>query len=124
MARILLAEDEMLCALLLKQWLTEEGHQVRLARDGAHALALEAAWQPDLVVSDVRMPVLDGLEMARRMRQRRPTLPFVFVTGSAQDVERAGLARALLIDKPVSQARFLAAVASFAGRRARGAMAA
>ena len=66
--RILVADDDPEIRSLLKRALAYEGYSVDLAEDGAQALALALASPPDLVILDVVMPGLDGMEVARRLR--------------------------------------------------------
>ena len=69
--RVLIAEDEALIRMDLREMLEEEGHEVvGEARDGAEAVALARALQPDIVFMDIKMPQLDGIEAARRHQRR------------------------------------------------------
>jgi response regulator NasT len=88
--RILIAEDETIIRLDLRGALEAAGYEVREARDGSEAVALAREWQPDLAMLDVKMPVLDGIEAARRINAAQP-LPIVLVTAYADRglVERA-----------------------------------
>jgi two-component system sensor histidine kinase/response regulator len=67
---ILVAEDEEFIADLVAILFEEEGYRVLRARDGAEALALAEGERPDLVISDVMMPHLSGIELARKLRDR------------------------------------------------------
>jgi signal transduction histidine kinase/CheY-like chemotaxis protein len=82
-ASLLLVEDEAALRTLLARMLERAGYRVRSARDGVEGLEQALAHQPDLVVTDVRMPRLSGPDMVRRLRSARPDLPVVFVTGHA-----------------------------------------
>lgn len=77
MARILLADDDRVVLFTLGEGLREAGFEVIEARDGLQALALCGSEAPDLALLDIRMPGLDGLELARRLRSET-TVPFVF----------------------------------------------
>jgi AmiR/NasT family two-component response regulator len=78
--RVLIAEDETIIRIDLRQTLERYGLQVvGEARDGGEAVALAAALEPDLVLLDVKMPVLDGVEAARRITAERP-VPVVLLT--------------------------------------------
>ena len=70
-ATILIADDEDYIVDLVAILFEEEGYRVLRARDGGEALALAERERPDLVVSDVMMPHLTGLELARRLRERQ-----------------------------------------------------
>lgn len=67
-ARILIAEDNSELADYLAKLAGEYG-QVRIASDGATALEIVSSWVPDLVISDVMMPIMDGFELCRRIKQ-------------------------------------------------------
>jgi len=89
--RVLIAEDETIIRLDLRQLLEENGFIVcGEARDGAEAIALARAAEPDLALLDIRMPGIDGIECARRILAERP-IPIVMVTAHSDRglVERA-----------------------------------
>jgi two-component system KDP operon response regulator KdpE len=66
--RILVVDDEPQIARVLRTGLKTHGYEVRVAADGVSALETFADWQPDLVVTDLAMPNLDGLELCHRLR--------------------------------------------------------
>ena len=68
-SRILVVDDEPQIGRVLRTGLKTHGYDVRLAADGLAALAAFNDWRPDLVVTDLSMPNLDGLELCRRLRQ-------------------------------------------------------
>lgn len=89
--RILIAEDETIIRLDLAKLLERAGHEVAgEARDGDEAVALAETLVPDLVILDVKMPRLDGIEAARRILATRP-VPIVMLTAYAHAdlIERA-----------------------------------
>jgi response regulator NasT len=89
---VLIAEDETIIRLDLKELLETHGYHVCAeARDGLEAVELARSTQPDVALLDVRMPLLDGIEVARRMYAERP-LPIVMLT--AYD-DRATVGRAI-----------------------------
>src|SRR5262245_4882817 len=100
--RVLVAEDDPAVRSMLQRLLRDAGFEVRTAKHGDEALglALRASGEFDLVVTDIRMPVMDGLELARRLGERWPGLPVLYISG--YDVElsagsrRAGTRQALL----------------------------
>ena len=81
---ILVVEDEPDCAELLGAFLASHGYEIETARNGAEALQRVARSRPDLILSDVMMPVMDGVEMGRRLAQHASyrSIPLVFVTAA------------------------------------------
>ena len=66
--RILVVEDDQEIAEVLRRTLRQEGHEVRSAGDGEEALSAAAEFVPDLVILDLGLPKLDGVEVLRRLR--------------------------------------------------------
>ena len=91
MANLLIVEDDESVRSLAARALERAGHRVTLAADGEQGLALilEARGGFDLVVSDIRMPSMDGIEMARSAARRYPHLRILLITGYADQRERA-----------------------------------
>lgn len=91
MAHLLIVEDDEAVRTLAARALGSAGHRITLAEDGEQGLAriVEAGGGFDLVVSDIRMPAIDGIEMARLAAARFPTLRILLVTGYADQRERA-----------------------------------
>jgi len=83
---ILLVEDEIAMAALLRQGLEEEGYTVEWVLTGEEALARLEHLEPALLVLDVRLPGMDGVEVCRQVRQRWPDLPVLMLT-ALDDVE-------------------------------------
>ena len=106
---VLVADDEPVIRQLLAELLTEAGYAVRAARDGAEALALLADQTPDLVLTDVMMPRLNGPELVRQMRRRPGSAAVPAILMSAVAVEPDGL-EADFLAKPFDLDRLLAAV--------------
>jgi signal transduction histidine kinase len=89
-ARILLAEDNATSAEMLSGYLQRLGHRVVVARNGVEAVAQATAEPPDLILMDVQMPEVDGLEATRRLR-RYPefsTTPIIALTALAMPGDR------------------------------------
>jgi DNA-binding response OmpR family regulator len=78
--QILVVEDERRMADLLKRGLTEEGHQVVVARDGAAGYEMATAASFDVIVADVMLPHVDGIAMTRRLRGARNQTPVLMLT--------------------------------------------
>jgi two-component system cell cycle response regulator CpdR len=83
MARILLAEDDDQLRVFLSRGLQRAGHLVESVGDGAAALALAKQTQFDLLLADVVMPGLDGIELAREVARLQPGVRIMFLTGFA-----------------------------------------
>ncbi len=123
MARVLIAEDDEAVRTLTARALIEDGHVVTETMDGAAALdALSrdsAAF--DLLLADIKMPVMDGIALALAAARDHPSLPVLLMTGYADQRERASGLDAIVmgvIAKPFTLAELRAAVsAALAGRR-------
>jgi len=111
--RVVIAEDEALIRLDLKEMLEEDGYQVvGEAGDGETAVRLTAEHRPDLVILDVKMPVLDGISAAERIAADR-IAPVVILTAFSQRelVERAREAGAMAyLVKPFTKADLVPAI--------------
>ena len=85
--RILLAEDDPVSSALIQLKLEADGHTVQAASSGTEALQMATAAPPDLLLLDVVMPGLDGLEVTRRLREQPDTadLSIVLLTGRDSD---------------------------------------
>ena len=108
MARLLIAEDEQPVRELLMRAHKLEGHEVQAAADGAAALdVLSSAGPFDLLLTDIRMPIMDGIALALVAARDYPGLVIVLMTGYAGERERAhGLDRLVrdVVLKPFSLA--------------------
>jgi DNA-binding response OmpR family regulator len=85
--QIVVADDDPVLRALLQMKLQAEGHSVTLTCDGDEALRVASTTPPELLVLDVVMPGLDGLEVTRRLREQPATasLPIVLLTGRDTD---------------------------------------
>jgi AmiR/NasT family two-component response regulator len=117
--RILIAEDETIIRLDLRKLLEEAGHEVCAeARDGAEAVELVQAHEPDLAILDVKMPRLDGIDAAKQILEERP-IPIVMLTAYGQDelVARAVEAGVFgYLVKPFRESDLLPAIATARAR--------
>src|SRR5262249_35686701 len=100
MARILVAEDEESLRGLVQRALVGDGHDVVAAVDGGEALDLLTAARGkfDLLLSDIKMPIMDGIALALAAARDYPSLPILLMTGYADQRERAHGLEALILD--------------------------
>jgi two-component system, cell cycle response regulator CpdR len=91
MARILIAEDEEPVRTLVARALAQDGHEVMTAADGAAALDVLAreAGNVALLLSDIRMPGMDGIALAHATARHHPNVAILLMTGFADQRERA-----------------------------------
>lgn len=115
-ANVLVVEDSPVQATMLRRILAKAGHDVTLATDGAEALDIAKRSPPDLIISDVVMPTMDGLELCQALRAlpTTPRLPVLLLTSlaSADDI-LSGLAAGAddYLIKPYDNAQLLAKIA-------------
>ncbi|MBC9003103.1 DNA-binding response regulator, OmpR family, contains REC and winged-helix (wHTH) domain [Micromonospora aurantiaca] len=89
---VLVVDDDRTVSDVVRRYLEQDGCRVRLSFDGPDALAAAEEEPPDLVVLDLMMPGLDGIEVCRRLRRRLPGLPVVMLTALGDEADRvAGL---------------------------------
>lgn len=87
MATILVAEDEADMAKGLRDNLEFEGYTVVIAEDGEAALSAVAESNPDLILLDLMMPKIDGLQVCHQVRQRGLTIPILMLTARSQEID-------------------------------------
>jgi two-component system, OmpR family, response regulator MprA len=88
-ARVLVVEDDAEIADVLRRSLRQEGYEVRTSADGVDALDVAAGFVPDLVVLDLGLPRLDGVEVCRRLRADGD-VPILMLTARAETEDRVG----------------------------------
>ena len=89
MARILVAEDDAAVQSFVSRALAHRGHQVTAVGDGLQALKALGGQAFDLLISDIVMPGLDGIELALKVRDDYPELPVLLMTGYSAERQRA-----------------------------------
>ena len=119
--RILVAEDESLAAMAIEEMLRDAGFDVLLAADGQQALEIAALNDFDLLLTDLRMPRLSGNELVRRLREGRPGLPVVVMTGYAPPggvgALQSGYGPMVLLAKPLDPDELLENIRLLTGKR-------
>jgi DNA-binding response OmpR family regulator len=119
--RVLVIEDERDIADLIALHLRDQGYSVRIARDGTTGLRDASAEHWDLIILDLRLPGIDGLEICRRMRRESEQIPILMVTSKSSELDRVvGLEVGAddYVTKPFSILELMARVKSIM-RRAR-----
>jgi two-component system cell cycle response regulator DivK len=119
--KVLLVEDHELNRDMLSRRLTKRGFTVVLAEDGRQAIRLAAQEQPDVILMDMSLPLLDGWEATRLLRQniRTAAIPVIALTAHALGEEQARALEAgcaAFETKPVDFPRLLAVIARLTGR--------
>ena len=112
MHKVLIVEDEADIAELLELYLRNEGYATERARDGERALALWRAARPDLILLDIGLPKLDGLEVLKKVRADS-SVPVIMLTARAEEIDELlglGLGADDYITKPFSPRTLLARV--------------
>jgi CheY-like chemotaxis protein len=111
-ATILMVEDESRLAEILGDYLRREGFRTEWAKDGGRALELWRAARPDLILLDVMLPIMDGLEVARRVRAES-SVPIIMLTARDEEVDKLlglGLGADDYVVKPYSPREVVARV--------------
>jgi two-component system, OmpR family, response regulator MprA len=118
-ARVLVVEDDTEIAEVLRRSLRQEGYEVRTSADGIEALDLATGFVPDLVVLDLGLPRLDGVEVCRRLRAEGD-VPILMLTARAETEDRVGGLDAGADDylvKPFERQELLARIRALLRRR-------
>ena len=112
MARILIVDDEMTDRMLERSILEEVGHELLTATDGREALSIYHAQPIDLVITDIMMPKLDGLDLIYEIRQSDPGARIIAISGvSSEGLDHASERGAVeTLFKPVKREDLLDAV--------------
>ncbi|MBB4350845.1 MULTISPECIES: response regulator [Rhizobiaceae] len=98
MARILITEDEESLRRFVARALRLDGHETFEAGDGAEGLEKLDEGSYDLLLSDIRMPVMDGIELAHQASARFPEMKILLMTGYAEQRERADDLASKIVD--------------------------
>jgi len=85
--RILVVDDEQIVTEVVERYLQREGYQVKIAYDGVQALKIAREWNPNLVVLDLMLPEIDGLDVCRQLRQDS-SVPIIMLTAKGEETDR------------------------------------
>jgi DNA-binding NtrC family response regulator len=86
-AKILIVDDVDTIARVYARFLERQGYEVRIAFNGEEALDVWKRFQPDLVISDIRMPKMSGFELGNEIRKKKPDQKIILMTGYADEAE-------------------------------------
>ena len=125
MNRILIADDEPHVLRVLKMSLEREGYEVEVCGNGREALDRIKVKQPDVLITDIQMPLMDGEELCRNISQSVPDREFlIFVLTSRTEIEHREWTRQLdniqFLEKPVSIRDLTDKLAQYRGGQAAG----
>jgi DNA-binding response OmpR family regulator len=86
--RVLVVEDDEAMAVALRDGFDYEGYQVEVARDGEAGLELARSAAPDLIILDVMLPKMTGLEVCQRLRSEGSRVPIIMLTARGQEIDK------------------------------------
>lgn len=116
MATILIIEDDLPIQRMFKQFLESFGYTIVCADDGREGLRLLNEQRPDLVITDIMMPEMDGLEVIQQIHKHQAGLPVIAISGGMRDMpinflpHARAFGAAKVFEKPVPLAALMAAV--------------
>jgi CheY-like chemotaxis protein len=113
-AHILVVDDDIAVRLLLRAVLERRGHSVVEAENGDEGLRCYRAAPADLVITDIQMPVLDGLQMIKALRNAFPNAKIIAISGEKSRLAAAQTLSQGTFEKPLYMEEFLDAVQKFA----------
>ena len=117
---VLLVEDDCDTREMYSRYLSDSGMTVTEARTGRRALETLRTQRPDVVVTDIAMPEMDGLELSRRLRAEMPTRDVPIIAVSGQAVESSSVPAAdMVLEKPCEPARLVKAINQVLNQRRR-----
>ena len=88
MPRVLIVEDDEAMAVALRDGFGFEGYEVRLVHDGAAALELASQENWDLIILDVMLPKMSGLDVCKRIRRNGSKVPVIMLTARGQEIDK------------------------------------
>jgi CheY-like chemotaxis protein len=107
MANILVIDDDKSIQIVFKQFLDRQGHTVTLADDGRQGMQVINESAPDLIITDIMMPEMDGLEILLEIRKNNQNIPIIAISGGMRDLPLNFLSQAKLfgarqvLEKPI-----------------------
>lgn len=86
MAKILIIDDDVTLQKLFLQLLTDQGHEILLAENGIVGMQHVGDWGPDLIITDILMPEMDGLEILLAIRKTNKEIPIIAISGGTRNM--------------------------------------
>jgi CheY-like chemotaxis protein len=114
MTHVLVVDDEEAITYIFRRYLEAAGYRVSTAHDGVEALALFDHQSFDAMVTDARMPRMNGNELIERLRPLHPDLPIAVVSAYPMEIQATGPGLRVL-SKPIEGAKLVATVAEMLG---------
>lgn len=113
LVKVLIVDDDNDVLNLLENWLTHEKYDVKRASSGLEALNLVNIYDPDLVITDLYMDGMDGMELLTELHRDDPLLPVIMLSGQAQipdAIKAMHLGTSAFLTKPINQQEFIETV--------------
>jgi CheY-like chemotaxis protein len=86
MANILVIDDDATIQLVFSQFLTSLGHEIMQAENGKKGMSMIQETRPDLVITDIMMPEMDGLEILMQLRSTHDSVPVIAISGGMRSL--------------------------------------
>ncbi len=96
--KILIVEDDEDFVYILEKKFTMEGFKIVTAKDGQDGIVVTAKEKPDLILSDILMPKMDGMEMGKKIKESHPSIPIIFLTNLKDIDYTAGIQKSDMFD--------------------------
>jgi len=118
--KILIVDDNQRVASVLQVMLMDEGYEVRVAKNGEEGYIYYLLFEPDLVITDIQMPVKNGLELVKLIRHHNPRIRPIYMSGNLGQFEPAlreerDTYHACLLKKPFSRLELIKSISECSG---------
>lgn len=113
--RILIVEDDFDLSKIIKDFLTNENYNIKQAFKGNEALELVESFSPDLIILDIMLPEIDGIELCKQIRSNKNNIPIIIISAKSSDYDKVlalGVGADDYLTKPFSQIELVARVKS------------
>jgi CheY-like chemotaxis protein len=119
-AKILIVDDNRGIALILRIMLEDEGYEVQVAEDGGDGYLAYLLFEPDLVITDIQMPVKSGIELVKLIRHHNPGIRAIYMSGNLGEFrpvleEERNKYHACFLPKPFSRSDLIKSISECSG---------